>query len=75
MAGQPPEYASGYAPADAKAATDTDRFAAIHDACRHVRADVTANVARAYQIRAHASQLRRRASQLRAVAGQLAQAQ
>jgi hypothetical protein len=56
-------------------ATDTDMFAAIHDASRQVRADVTANVARAYQIRVNARLHRLRAAQLRAQAQQLARMQ
>jgi hypothetical protein len=53
---------------------DTDRYTAIHDASRYVRADVTANVASAYKIRARARQLRLRSEQLRARAQQLTRA-
>jgi hypothetical protein len=54
---------------------DTDRYLAIHDASRYVVADVTANVASAYQIRARARQLRLRSGQLRARAQQLTRMQ
>jgi hypothetical protein len=54
---------------------DTDRYIAIHNASRYVRADVIANVASAYKIRARARQLRLRSAQLRARAQQLSRTQ
>ena len=75
MEEQPPEDASDCAPAGTNAATRTDTFAAIHDACRYVRADVVATAARASQMRADARHLKLRAKQLRAKARQLAEAQ
>ena len=70
MITQPPPLSTPVRP---EAATDIDGFAAIHDACRYVRADVTANVAWAYQMRARARQLRLRSGQLRTRAQQLTQ--
>jgi hypothetical protein len=55
----------------AKVLRDTDRYIAIHDASRYVRADVTAAVASAHRIRARAREVRLRSGQLRARAQQL----